>query len=84
VAIYVGVIGTMIWRAAARAGHAGRPTRAEWIGLAGAIAFALSDTLIAFDRFRASIPGVRWPIMLLYWAGQSGIAASVVRSARED
>lgn len=78
VALYVGVIGTMIWRAAARVGHAGEPTRAEWIGLAGAVAFALSDTLIAVDRFGDPIPGVRWPIMLLYWAGQTGIAASVV------
>lgn len=78
VTVYVGVIGTMIWRAAARVGHAGEPTRAEWIGLAGAVAFALSDTLIAVDRFGDPIPGVRWPIMLLYWAGQTGIAASVV------
>jgi hypothetical protein len=36
-------------------------------------------TLIAFDRFDAPIPGVRLPIMLLYWLGQWGIAASAVR-----
>jgi alkenylglycerophosphocholine/alkenylglycerophosphoethanolamine hydrolase len=77
VAAYVAVIGAMIWRAAARVGQAGRPTRAEWIGLAGATSFVLSDTLIALDRFVAPIPGARWPIMLLYWAGQWGIAASV-------
>jgi len=48
------------------------------LGLAGAVAFGASDTLIAFDRFAAPIPRVRWPIMVLYWLGQSGIAASAV------
>ncbi len=37
-----------------------------------------SDTLIAFDRFHAPIAGVRLPILLLYWLGQWGIAASTV------
>ncbi len=46
------------------------------LGLLGAVSFGASDTLIAFDRFAAPIPGVRWPIMILYWLGQSGIAAS--------
>ena len=44
----------------------------------GAILFAASDTLIAFDRFHAPIVGVRYPIMLLYWAGQLGIAWPIV------
>ena len=76
VAIYVIAICTMVWRAAARVGHAGAPRRGEWAGLAGAVLFALSDTLIALDRFHAPIAGVRVPIILLYWAGQLGIAAS--------
>lgn len=80
VTLYVAVIGTMIWRAAARVGHAGPPTSAEWVGVSGAALFALSDTLIAADRFLLPIPGVRWPIMLLYWAGQWAIAVSVART----
>jgi uncharacterized membrane protein YhhN len=48
------------------------------VGLAGAVAFGASDTLIAFDRFSAPIPGARWPIMVLYWLGQAGLAASAV------
>jgi uncharacterized membrane protein YhhN len=76
---YVLAIGTMVWRAAARVGHAGAPRPGEWAALAGAILFALSDTLIAFDRFHAPVPGAGWLIILLYWAGQLGIAGSAAR-----
>jgi alkenylglycerophosphocholine/alkenylglycerophosphoethanolamine hydrolase len=76
VAVYVAVICTMMWRAAARVGDAALPGAAPWLGLAGAVTFAASDTLIAFDRFDAPIPGASVPIMLLYWLGQWGIAAS--------
>jgi alkenylglycerophosphocholine/alkenylglycerophosphoethanolamine hydrolase len=82
VTAYIAVVGTMMWRAAARVGHTGRPTRAEWLGLAGALLFGLSDTLIAVDRFVAPLPEVRWPIMLLYWSGQWGIAASAASLER--
>jgi uncharacterized membrane protein YhhN len=75
---YVAVICSMMWRAAARVGSAGTPPLAALLGLAGAVAFGASDTLIAFDRFAAPIPGAAWPIMLLYWLGQCGIAASAV------
>jgi len=78
VGVYVAVICTMMWRAAARVGSPGTPALAALLGLAGAVAFGASDTLIAFDRFSAPIPGARWPIMILYWLGQCGIAASAV------
>ena len=73
---YVIAICGMVWRAAARVGQSGAPRPGEWAGLAGAILFALSDTLIALDRFHSPIDGVHVPIMLLYWAGQLGIATS--------
>jgi alkenylglycerophosphocholine hydrolase len=78
VAVYVAVISAMMWRAAARVGSPGTPALAGTLGFAGAVAFGASDTLIAFNRFAAPIPGVRWPITILYWLGQSGIAASAV------
>ncbi len=78
VAVYVAVICAMMWRAAARVGSPATPALAAALGLAGAVAFGASDTLIAFDRFSQPIPGVRWPIMVLYWLGQCGIAASAV------
>jgi uncharacterized membrane protein YhhN len=75
VVAYVVVICTMMWRAAARLGG---PTQgfAEWSALVGAVLFAASDSLIALDRFHAPIRGVRYPIILLYWLGQWGIALS--------
>jgi alkenylglycerophosphocholine/alkenylglycerophosphoethanolamine hydrolase len=78
VAVYVAVICSMMWRAAARVGGLGTPALAAALGLAGAVAFGASDTLIAFHRFAGPIPGARWPIMVLYWLGQAGIAASAV------
>jgi hypothetical protein len=54
----------------------GAPKSAYRNRLAGAILFALSDTLIAFDRFHSPVAGARLPIILLYWAGQVGIAMS--------
>jgi alkenylglycerophosphocholine/alkenylglycerophosphoethanolamine hydrolase len=65
---YVAVITAMMWRASAAGGSA------AW----GAVLFGLSDTLIALDRFGSPIAGVRYPIILLYWAGQAGIAASAL------
>ena len=74
---YALAIATMMWRAAARV----RPgERAGWFALAGALCFGLSDTLRAVDRFRSPIPFAGYAIMLTYWAGQLGIAASAVRS----
>jgi uncharacterized membrane protein YhhN len=78
VAVYVAVICAMMWRAAARVGSPGTPAQAALLGLAGAVAFGASDTLIAFDRFVTPIPGARWAIMLLYWLGQTGLATSAV------
>jgi uncharacterized membrane protein YhhN len=69
VALYVAAIVAMMWRAAARG---------EKAGLAGAVLFALSDTLIALDRFVSPLPGARYAIMVLYWAGQLGIAWSAI------
>lgn len=77
VGVYALAIATMMWRAAARV----RPgERAGWIALAGALCFGLSDTLLALHRFRSPVPGAGYAIMLTYWAGQLGIAASAVRS----
>ena len=75
VTVYVAAIGAMMWRAAAM-GRAGAPAAV------GAVLFGLSDTLIGLDRFHAPIAGVRYPIILLYWAGQCGIALSSLSRPR--
>jgi alkenylglycerophosphocholine hydrolase len=78
VVLYMLAIGTMMWRAAVRWGD--HPGAAE--AVVGATLFGLSDTLIAIDRFRAPIPGAAaFAIIVLYWAGQTGIAASALVAA---
>ncbi|HEY6551858.1 MAG TPA: lysoplasmalogenase [Vicinamibacteria bacterium] len=74
VAFYVAAISAMMWRAAARVGR--RPGALP--GLLGAVSFGLSDSLIAWNRFEATIPGAFVPIMLFYWLGQAGIARAAL------
>ncbi len=78
VALYTLAVAAMMWRAAARLGSPGVPRAAAAVGLTGAVLFAASDTLIAAARFRGLLPWAGMPILLLYWAGQLGVAASVV------
>jgi len=80
VLVYVLAICAMMWRAAARVGGRGAPRREEWFALCGAVAFGASDTLLAFSRFLTPWPDAPYLVMLLYWAGQAGIA----RSARPE
>lgn len=83
VAAYVAVITVMMWRAAARVGSPSHAGLVAWLGLAGAVAFGASDTLIAFNRFLEPIPSARVPILLLYWLGQWGIAGSAALAYRD-
>lgn len=76
VVAYATILMAMIWRASARVGGGGAPTRSEWAAAGGAILFGLSDSLIALDRFHAPVVAARPAILPLYWLGQWGIAAS--------
>lgn len=73
VGAYVVAIASMMWRAAARV--RGGEAAGRW-ALAGALAFGLSDSLVALHRFHTPLPGASLAIMLTYWAGQLGIALS--------
>ena len=68
----------LAWRAAACVGSPRTPALPALLGLAGALSFGASDTLLAVSRFAVPVPGARWPVMILYWLGQCGIAASAV------
>jgi uncharacterized membrane protein YhhN len=74
VCIYAALLVAMMWRAAAASLATGRRDVAI-----GAVLFGLSDSLIAIERFRAPLPGGRWLILGLYWAGQSLIARFAAR-----
>jgi alkenylglycerophosphocholine hydrolase len=84
VAVYVGAISIMLWRAAALVGAPGVDAAVGRLALAGAILFAASDSLIAVHRFVAPQEWANVPIMLLYWAGQCGIGFASVRAGRAD
>jgi alkenylglycerophosphocholine/alkenylglycerophosphoethanolamine hydrolase len=77
VGVYAVLLMVMAWRAAGCIGARGTPTPGEWAAACGAVLFALSDSLIAVDRFDGPIPAwARLAILPLYWLGQSGIAWS--------
>lgn len=81
VAVYTATICAMMWRATARLGTGARGAR---IAAVGALLFAASDTLIAVQRFGDDLAfaGIRYAIILLYWIGQTALAASTPTSAR--
>jgi alkenylglycerophosphocholine hydrolase len=76
VAFYVVAICAMMWRAAARVGRGS--SAGAVAGLLGAVSFGISDSLIAWDRFLAKLPGAIVPVMLFYWLGQAGIARAAL------
>lgn len=78
VALYSLAIGCMLWRALARLGSAAVNRRSAWLAAGGAALFVLSDSLIGINRFVAPFEGARYAIILTYWLGQLGIAASVL------
>ena len=76
VGVYALAISAMLWRALARLGTQ-VPKRSAWLAAAGALAFVVSDSLIGIDRFVLPFSAAPYLIILSYWIGQWGIAASV-------
>ena len=76
VGVYALAISAMLWRALARLGS-GVPKHSAWLAAAGALAFVVSDSLIGIDRFVQPFSAAPYLIILSYWLGQWGIAASV-------
>lgn len=69
VAAYLTVISAMV---AASAGHG------DARAIAGAVLFAVSDGLIAWDRFVRPLPGAPVAIMVSYHVGQAALVLSLV------
>ena len=81
VAVYALAISAMLWRALARLGsHV--PKRSAWLAATGALAFVASDSLIGIDRFVLPFGAAPYLIILSYWIGQWGIAASVFSQSK--
>jgi len=94
VTVYIIAIVSMMWRAAALVGAQGKSRDFELAALLGAIAFGLSDTLLAFNRFmwhdtltffniNEAAPFVSTLVIILYWLGQWGIALSAGWEAKD-
>lgn len=84
-AAYITVIATMAWRAVARVQlFDDLWTWTKLCGCAGALAFVVSDTILAFDKFVVPLPYAHPLIMLTYYAAQFGIALSVVDSQVDE
>ena len=77
--VYVAVISVMLWRAGAQIGADGTGGLRPWLATIGAWMFALSDMMVAWSRFVDPEAGLKVPLMLLYWAGQTAIASSTRR-----
>lgn len=77
VLLYVAVIATMGWQAAAQYASAGE----SWalFALLGAVLFTISDAALALDRFRASFAAAPATILSTYYLAQWLIALSVAR-----
>ena len=83
VCIYALTISAMLWRALARLGS-GVPGRSAWLAAAGALAFVASDSMIGINRFVLSFDAAPYLIILTYWLGQWGIAASAFSQSKRD
>lgn len=82
VACYSLAIGCMLWRALARLAEPALERRSAWLAAAGALLFVLSDSLIGINRFVMPFEGASFAILLSYWLGQLGIAASALSFSR--
>lgn len=83
VAFYALVISCMLWRAIARLGEAGIPRDSALLSAGGALLFVISDGLIGINRFVQPFEEARYAIIITYWLGQFGIAASAMRRNRD-
>jgi len=75
VIVYGTAISAMLWRALARLGT-DVPKRSALLAAGGALAFVFSDSVIGIDRFALPFAAAPYVIILSYWLGQWGIAAS--------
>lgn len=77
IALYSLTISAMLWRALARLGVPSITNASRLLAALGALLFVSSDSMIGISRFVTAFDGSSYAIMLTYWLGQFGIAASV-------
>lgn len=80
VMVYLLVITTMAWRAAARYEAPGVDHASAKAGVAGAVLFIISDTLLAISLFVAPFPLSGVIVIITYWLAQLGITLAAQRA----
>jgi len=80
VMIYILVITTMVWRAAARLGAPAANPKSVKAGLWGALLFLISDSLLAISLFVTPFFMSGTIVILTYWLGQLGITLAAVHA----
>ncbi len=72
VAVYIGVISSMLVTSLHR-------SRLNFTVIAGAIAFVISDSVLALNKFYSPFPWARYAIMATYYLGQYLIVTGVLQ-----
>lgn len=76
VVAYAAVLATMTWTAIARAALPATPEPSGTLAAAGAVAFLVSDGVLAEDRFARPFTAAHGVVMVTYYLAQALIAAS--------
>ncbi|MCA9978876.1 MAG: lysoplasmalogenase, partial [Anaerolineales bacterium] len=76
VIVYIIFILAMAWAALGRWSSVGSYSAA--LAAIGALLFVISDSVLAYDRFRQKFPAARVVVLSTYWAAQWLIAYSVI------
>lgn len=84
VIVYTAVIVLMGWRAWARVSDGPSVRPDLWAGALGATLFLFSDGMLAYNRFVEPLPMAGHMILVTYWAGQLGLARSVLLPPPRD
>lgn len=75
---YTALLFSMAYHAVQR--HLAERSEGSLVGALGGICFAVSDLLIAVDKWKARIPGAEGLIMVTYYAAQAAIAYGAATS----
>ncbi|RYH29277.1 lysoplasmalogenase [archaeon] len=82
IVVYALVICTMVFYAINRAYNNQHSQMSQRFAVAGALVFAVSDTILALDRFHNPIANAKTWVMITYYSGQTLIAASTLNAAK--
>lgn len=70
VAAYAFSIATMLWMSIRRIGSKNSTITSQYLGVAGAVIFVISDSFIGYNRFVAPIPFIKHYVMITYYSAQ--------------